>query len=171
MKEVKRGRILMKRHQGRKLSTKKIVGLSVIGFILVFSIISMIVVIVIYNGQFPRYDRHDLTVTLGLRYDDLEKQYPRNLVSFKSGKNRLQGYVYGQDQDQGLVVVAHGIGGGADTYLAQIIYFVDRGWRVFAYDATGSFDSEGKTTKGFPQALIDLDAALAFINTQEAFDS
>ena len=41
-----------------------------------------------------------------------------------------------------------GIGGGADSYLPQITYFLDQGWRVFAYDATGSFDSEGKTTKG-----------------------
>jgi len=169
MKEVKRGRILMKRHQGRKLSTKKIVGLSVIGFILVFSVISMIVVIVIYNGQFPRYDRHDTTVTAGLRYEDLKAQYPRRLVGFNSGDNLLQGYVYGLNQKQGLVVVAHGIGGGADSYLPQIAYFVDRGWCVFAYDATGSFDSEGKTTKGFPQALIDLDAALTYINTLEEF--
>lgn len=161
----------MKKQQGRKLSTKKIVGLSIVGFILVFSIISMIVVIVIYNGQFPRYDRHDLTVTTGLNYEELEEQYPRKLVSFKSGKNRLQGYVYGPNQEQGLVVVAHGIGGGADTYLAQITYFVDQGWRVFAYDATGSFDSEGKTTKGFPQALIDLDAALEYVSAQEEFDS
>lgn len=81
----------------------------------------------------------------------------------------MQGYLYEQNQEQGLVVVVHGIGGGADSYLSQITYFVDQGWRVFAYDATGSFDSEGKTTKGFPQALIDLDAALTYINTQEEF--
>lgn len=161
----------MKKQADKKKRTKKIIGISIVGFILVFSIISMIVIIVIYNGQFPRYDRHDLTVTTGLIYEELEEQYPRRLVNFKSGKNRLQGYVYGQNQEQGLVVVAHGIGGGADTYLAQITYFVDQGWRVFAYDATGSFDSEGKTTKGFPQALIDLDAALAYIKTQEEFDS
>lgn len=116
-----------------------------------------------------QYDRHDTTVTAGLRYEDLEEQYPRSLVSFESGNNRLQGYVYGLNQEQGLVVVAHGLGGGADSYLSQITYSVDQGWRVFAYDATGSFDSEGKTTKGFPQALIDLDAALTYINTQEEF--
>ena len=145
------------------------VGLSIVGFILLFSIISMVLVIIIYNGQFPRYDRHDTTVTVGLRYEDLDAQYSRSLVSFESGSNRLQGYVYGFNQEQGLVVVAHGIGGGADSYLPQIAYFVDQGWRVFAYDATGSFDSEGKTTKGFPQALIDLDAALKYINTQEEF--
>jgi len=159
----------MKMQQGRKLRTKQAVGLSIVGFILLFSIISMVIVMFIYNGQFPRYDRHDTTVTAGLRYEDLEVQYPRSLVSFESGNNRLQGYVYGLDQEQGLVVVAHGIGGGADSYLSQITYFVDQGWRVFAYDATGSFDSEGKTTKGFPQALIDLDAALTYINTQEEF--
>jgi alpha-beta hydrolase superfamily lysophospholipase len=147
----------------------KILGLSIVGFILLFSIISMVIVVFIYNGQFPRYDRNDMTISAGLRYEDLEAHYPRRLVSFESGNNRLQGYVYGMNQEQGLVVVVHGIGGGADSYLPQITYFVDQGWRVFAYDATGSFDSEGKTTKGFPQALIDLDAALTFINSQEEF--
>ncbi|MHB1155156.1 MAG: alpha/beta hydrolase [Eubacteriales bacterium] len=160
----------MKTQQVKK-ATLKIVGFSIAGFILIFSIVSMVIVTFVYNGQFPRYDRHDTTVTAGLRYADLETQYPRSLVSFKSGSNRLQGYVYGLNQNQGLVVVAHGLGGGADSYLPQITYFVDQGWRVFAFDTTGSFDSEGKTTKGFPQALIDLDAALAYINTQEEFSA
>ena len=157
--------------QKKQKRTMKIVGLSILGFILTFSIISMVIVMFIYNGQFPRYERHDTAVTEGLRYEDLEEQYPRSLVSFESSDNRLQGYVYGLNQDQGLVVVVHGLGGGADSYLPQITYFVDQGWRVFAYDATGSFDSEGKTTKGFPQALIDLDAALTYINSQEEFAS
>lgn len=124
---------------------------------------------VIYNGQFPRYDRPDTAVTVGLRYEDVETKYPRSLVSFESGNHLLQGYVYGQNQEQGVVVVAHGLGGGADSYLPRITYFVDQGWRVFAYDKTGSFDSEGETTKGYQQAVIDLDAALTYINTQEEF--
>ncbi|MFO7611477.1 MAG: alpha/beta fold hydrolase [Clostridia bacterium] len=161
----------MKTKNGNKNKTMKIIGLCAAGLILAFSIISMVVVVFVYNKQFPGYARHDTSVTAGLIYEDLEAEYPRSLVSFQSGGNRLQGYVYGQNQDQGLVVVAHGIGGGADSYLAQIAYFVDQGWRVFAYDATGSFDSEGKTTKGFPQALLDLGAALAYINSQEEFDS
>ncbi|TAH64486.1 MAG: alpha/beta fold hydrolase [Anaerolineaceae bacterium] len=161
----------MKNDQRRSRGIIKIIGLSIIGVVIVFSIISMIAVKFVYDGQFPRYDRYDDTITARLRYTDLELEYPRNLVSFKSGKNRLQGYVYGLKQDMGLVVIAHGLGGGADSYLPQITYFVDHGWRVFAYDATGSFDSEGKTTKGFPQALIDLDAALTYINTQAEFDN
>ena len=140
------------------------------GIFTVFCIISMIAVMFIYNGQFPRYDRHDTTITASLRYEDVQSDYPRSLMSFKSGKNLLQGYVYGENNDQGLVVVVHGLGGGADSYLPQITYFVDKGWRVFAYDATGSFDSEGKTTKGFPQALLDLDAAMTYLNSKEEFN-
>ena len=147
----------------------KTIGFGIIGLLLLFSVISMVVVKVIYDGQFPRHSRHDETVTSALRYTDLETAYPRQLVSFESGINQLQGYVYGLHQDQGLVVVAHGLGGGADSYLPQITYFVDQGWRVFAYDATGSFDSEGKTTKGFPQALLDMDAALTFAKSQPDF--
>ncbi len=149
----------------------KIIGCSIVGGLLLFSIISMVISIVVYNGQFPRYERHDISVSAGLRYEDLKERYPRRLVSFKSGPNRLQGYVYGVNQAKGLVVVVHGLGGGADSYLSQITYFVDQGWRVFAYDATGSFDSEGNSTKGFPQVLIDLDAALMYIESQEDFAS
>lgn len=159
----------MKMQQGKHKRIFRMIGLSFIGFILLFSIISMVIAKFIYDGQFPRYKRHDETVTASLRYEDLKTAYPRSLVIFESGKNRLQGYVYGMNQEKGLVVVAHGLGGGADSYLPQITYFVDHGWRVFAYDATGSFDSEGKTTKGFPQALIDLDAALYYVETQEEF--
>ncbi len=149
----------------------KIVSLSIVGLVLLFSIISFIIVMFIYNGQFPRYDRHDSKVTAELRYEDIEDKYSRNLVNFKSEKNLLQGYVYGLNNKKGLVVVVHGLGGGADSYLPQIKYFVDQGWSVFAYDATGSFDSEGKTTKGFPQALIDLNSALTYIKSQEEFNN
>jgi alpha-beta hydrolase superfamily lysophospholipase len=88
------------------------------------------------------------------------------LFYFLSGSNRLQGYLYQQEAPQGLVVVAHGLGGGADSYLPQIEYFLERGWQVLAFDATGSFDSEGKSTRGFPQALLDLDAALQYVSQE-----
>lgn len=149
----------------------RLVLLGFVGVVLVYCVVSMVIVAIVYGGQFPRYDRPDMSVTAGLRYEDLEGEYPRDLVSFKSGDNLLQGYVYGVGQDRGLVVVAHGLGGGADSYLAQIAYFVDQGWCVFAYDATGSFDSEGKSTRGFPQGLLDLRAALDFIEGEGSLSS
>lgn len=153
-----------------KLTWEKI-AIAALAAIFLFSLASMIAVKFIYDNQFPRYERHDETVTASLRYSDYAEDYPRNLVSFKSGDNNLQGYLYGENNAPGLVIVAHGIGGGADSYLPQIFYFLDQGWQVFAYDATGSFDSEGKSTRGFPQSLLDLKAALDYIATQPALAS
>jgi alpha-beta hydrolase superfamily lysophospholipase len=155
----------MIKRPGKQQRTKRILCL-VAGFIVLFFILPLLAVKIVYDQQFPRFDRHDDTISTSLRYEDLAARYPRRLVNFPSGPNRLQGYIYGLDNERGLVVVAHGLGDGADSYLPEIAYFVDQGWRVFAYDATGSFDSEGESTRGFPQAVLDLDAALAYINGQ-----
>ena len=48
------------------------------------------------------------------------------------------------------------------------MFFVDHGWRVFAYDNTGSCGSEGKTTRGISQPLLDLRAALNYAGQNDA---
>ena len=136
-------------------------------FVVVFSLVSIFIVKMIYDYQFPQFPRHDETITASLRYEDIQQDYPREKMHFHSGPNRLQGYLYGEQTADKLLVVVHGLGGGADSYLPQIRYFVDQGWRVFAFDATGSFDSEGHSTIGFPQIVVDLDHALNFINDHD----
>ena len=65
----------------RKESTSmKKVGFIVISILLLFSFISMIIVVIVYNGQFPRFNRHDTSITADLRYEDLQERYPRSLV-------------------------------------------------------------------------------------------
>lgn len=96
-------------------------------------------------------------------YKDNEHYQAREPVSFLSGDNRLQGFIYGSENNKGLIVVAHGIGAGHESYIDEIIWFVGRDWRVFAYDATGSCESEGAGTRGLPQSALDLDHALSFI--------
>jgi len=86
---------------------------------------------------------------------------------FYSGQNRLTAYIFGEDNYNGLIVIAHGLGGGAVSYLREIIFFVDNGWRVFAFDKTGSHHSEGSGTRGLPQSAIDLNAALNYIANQD----
>lgn len=44
-------------------------------------------------------------------------------------------------------------------------YFASNGYYVFAYDATGTVQSEGEG--GFPQETIDLDYAIRFVKTQD----
>jgi uncharacterized protein len=144
----------------------RILGIGLVATVVLFIVVSLITTKIVYDKQFPRYDRPDENITALLRYSDIEAGYERTPVAFKSGENTLRGHIYGAENNRALMVVAHGIGGGADSYLPQIKHFVDSGLRVFAYDCTGSYDSEGKTTKGFPQSVLDLHAALTFIDAQ-----
>ncbi|MDP2814103.1 MAG: hypothetical protein Q8N92_06635 [Erysipelotrichaceae bacterium] len=47
----------MKKVKALKRQTIKVFILGSLGFLSIFSIVSMIAVVFIYNGQFPRYDR------------------------------------------------------------------------------------------------------------------
>jgi len=105
-------------------------------------------------------------------WDDIDQnRYSREEVHFYSGRNRLQGFVYGAENEKGLVVISHGLGGTADAYFPLIMFFVDNGWRVFAFNNTGVAGSEGRSMRGLSQSVIDLDAALAFVGGASAFDN
>lgn len=149
--------------QRKNKSKKKIIRICVIAFVLLTLIVTQTVTHILLNDNFSRGEYNKYTTNY--RYDHYEKDYPRKNVSFKSGENLLQGYIYGNDNDKGLLVFAHGIGGGHEWYLSFITYMVDKGWRVFAYDATGSCTSEGNGTKGLPQSALDLDNALTYIES------
>ena len=100
-------------------------------------------------------------------YSHYKDSYPRRNVSFYSGKNRLQGYIFGEENTKGLVVFAHGINSGHESYMQEIAWLVDHGWRVFAHDATGSCTSEGIGTTGLVQSALDVHAALTCIESDE----
>ena len=155
MKKIKR--------PSRKRKAGRIALCTVLTLVVLFAIVSMVAIWQIFQAQFGRFERPDPATTTQMQYSDLGDDYPRELVSFYSGQNRLQGYLYSGQGSPGLIVVVHGLGGGADSYLPEIQYFLDQGWSVFAYDATASYSSEGEAARGFPQALLDLDAALRFV--------
>ena len=81
----------------------------------------------------------------------------------------LAGYLYSAGEEQrGVVVVAHGFGdGGHNSYMDAANYFAQHGWYVFAYDATGTDQSEGDGVGGVPQGVIDLDHAISFVEADE----
>ncbi|MBE6589183.1 MAG: alpha/beta hydrolase [Ruminococcaceae bacterium] len=124
----------------------------------------------IVKGRFYRvsYPKGPMAETL---YPDYAEQYPRTPISFLSGKNLLHGYIYGAENTKGLLVFAHGIGAGHECYLRDLLWMVDHGWRVLAYDATGSCESEGEGTVGLVQSALDLDAALTYIESQKALSA
>lgn len=74
----------------------------------------------------------------------------------------LSGYFYeseGVPRRRRTVIFDHGMGGGHRAYLREIAGLAGAGFRVFAYDHTGCWESEGDTTGGFCQSLSDLAAA------------
>ena len=117
-----------------------------------------------HRGEYPTYPVMDYF------YDRYKDTYLRRNVSFYSGKNRLQGYIFGEENTKGLLVFAHGIHSGHESYMQEIAWLVDHGWRVFAYDATGSCSSEGTGTMGLIQSALDLHAALSYVESDESLN-
>lgn len=143
--------------------SRRAVIISLISCVFALYAVAALVTVLMYNSNFGRAEPSMYSTSL--RYSDITG-YNRTQVSFMSGDNKLVGYIYGEENDKGLVVIAHGIGSSAEGYLPETIYFVDQGWRVFIYDCTGSWNSEGKGTKGLPQSALDLDVALTYIESQ-----
>lgn len=157
---------------GRKVKKKrwkKVLAVILILAFLGFSVASLVMVRDTYEEMFGRAERP--TYTLYQTYGDVAGDYRRTDVTFPSEENLLQGHLYGATKNpRGLVVISHGLGGGADDYLSETCYFVDQGYRVLAYDNTGSYDSEGDGVRGLSQSVIDLDAALTWVEQQSEFE-
>lgn len=148
------------------MTKRKRIVIIIIGFIFTGLMIGSSVVAHIIYSQLFAYRVEELSeiqFPYLLWHEIDQTKYSREEVRFYSGKNQLQGFIYGGSNDKGLVVISHGLGGTADGYFPMIMYFVDQGWRVFAFNTTGVSGSEGKNTRGFPQSVIDHDAALHYV--------
>jgi len=121
-----------------------------------------IIALEVYSGVFDRVEIDELIDFTG---------YPREEFRFYSGKNKLQGFIYGKENDKGLVVISHGIHTNADNNYRMIKYLVDNDWRVFSYNNTGVSGSEGYSMLGLSQGLLDLNAALNYIENKNEFDN
>lgn len=148
---------------------KRVLIIALTLLILIAALFTAATVITAVNmdENFDRADYPDTRLTLDYYYDHYEADYPRTEVSFKSGDNTLRGFIYGMENNKALLVFAHGIGDVHESYMNELLWFVDRGWRVFTYDATGSGYSEGDGTRGLPQSALDLNEALNFAESDE----
>ncbi len=144
-------------------SVKKL--LLIAGVVLLsFCIISIIASAIIFHILFPRQTG---VSRFHYSYDELSSPLPRTGFRFRSGGNELQGWKYDAADPKGMIVVVNGIGSGADEHLAEIIYFVDNGWSVITWDATGVGNSGGNRTVGLQQIRSDLEAFLSYYKTEK----
>ena len=151
---------------------KNIAKISIIIFLCFIFVGCTIKVFEVYSQQFGRIEgMNDNTFYTYITWKEMDQvKYSRQEIRFYSGTNRLQGFIYGSSNNNGLVVISHGLGGTADHYFPMIMYFVDQGWRVFAYNNTGVGGSEGDSVRGLTQSVIDLDAALTYIKNESMFN-
>ena len=149
----------------------KIILCSVLGLVLVLLCVTYAITAHELNKSFERASYPEKRFSASYTYEDYAQGHPRTAVTFKSGKNTLNGWIYCPQNTKGLIVFAHGIGCGNETYMNLLMPLTDCGWCVFAYDATGSCTSEGKGTMGLPQSALDLHNALLFVESDPQLSS
>ena len=124
-----------------------------------------------YDAVFGRCERPDYALTAGAYcFSRVKSNLDREIRSFYSDGVKLQGYYYRAQSPKGLTVVCHGIHAGADDYLPIIEYMVNSGYSVFSFDYKGTYDSDGDSTVGMCESLVDLDHALDYIESVREFD-
>lgn len=149
-----------------KRKTKKIIIATIlILFVAIFLIAPMAITIIAYETNFNLHVETNTSPT-ALSFED----YPnleREPIEFNSNKAQtLRGYVYtakNASSYKALIVFSHGYLGTHISYLNQIDYFVQQGYKVLAYDNTGCGISDGESMLGLAQSPIDLDSALRFV--------
>ena len=123
--------------------------------------------VMMYNENFN--DCCDSYEPLMLRTEDFDSLECREYSFSSDNGQKLAGYLYSSDNEQhGIVVIAHGFGGGGhNSYMDVANFFAANGYYVFAYDATGCDKSEGEGVGGVPQGVIDLDHAISFVEDND----
>ncbi len=87
--------------------------------------------------------------------------------TFYSNKNKLIGNIYYDNkQFDNIIIFCNGYNTVREKYLKEISFFCNLGYTVFAYDYTGTGDSDGKSLRGAPQSIIDLENCLKAIIKQ-----
>ncbi len=153
-----------------KKKTRIIVSIAVTLFI-AFVLAPIIVAIYIDQSTFEkRFESNPATMQRVEDFAGLSRE--RHTFASNNGQI-LAGYKYFKENanGKGLIVMAHGFGGGGHAgYMDFADFFAENGYTVFAYDATGNDESGGDAVGGFPQGVIDLDYALRYIKSSPEFE-
>ncbi|MBD5508117.1 MAG: alpha/beta fold hydrolase [Lachnospiraceae bacterium] len=145
-------------------------------FIIVLCVVAVIMIIgdwvlsvTVYNENFnKRFESYEPLMLCVNDFDGLQ----RTQYEFSSDQGqKLTGYMYSSGENQhGIVVMAHGFGGGGhNSYMDCASFFAHNGYYVFTYDATGNDESEGEGVGGTPQGVVDLDYAISYVEESGIF--
>lgn len=158
----------VKHHHRKKKKIALIIVVCI--FALFFLVLMPAVTVMVYNDNFG--ERFETAEWMAYSADDF-KGLKVTECTFPSDDGQiLAGYHYSKENQEvkGVVVIAHGLGGGGhNAYMDIADYFTSNSYLVFAYDATGNDKSEGDSVKGLPQGVIDLDFALRYVKQADEY--
>lgn len=154
----------------KRLSTKQKVLIGLLASITGIGATNVTAALIAHESVFSRYNRPDYSVTPGICcYERISDKLERETLQVKSGGNQLQAYFFPNEKNKGLILLVHGKHGSADDLLPLIEGLHAGGYNVFAYDGTGTFESDGDSLVGACQPLIDVNNVLSFIQSEERF--
>ncbi len=154
-----------------KTKRRKIIIILGIVLILLLLIIPFGLAAMIYEDNFG--DRYETYAPMARSIDEFEGLNLHRYTFASNQGQTLVGYKYYRTLEniKGVVIIAHGLGGGGhNSYMDVADFFAANGYVVFAYDATGNDESEGSSVRGIPQGLTDLNYAIQFVQQTSDFD-
>ena len=125
---------------------------------------------ILYQSVFgKRYQTSYAKMNHTYDFDGLNRD-KYELISDQGQKITAYNYFTDKEDVKGIIIMAHGIGGGGhNSYMSIANDFAQAGYYAFAYDVTGNDESEGSSVEGLPQGVIDLDHVISFVEQQEEF--
>lgn len=144
-------------------------GIVIVYILLVWTIVvPLIATYFLYRYLFNKRCEKTEGVLTAADYPNLDC----SAFKIKSGKEDLACFEY-RDREKctgsAVVLVSHGIGCSHGNYLNRINYFAEQGYIVLGFDITGCGDSTGTGIKGLPQAHVDIDKVLTYIENSPEY--
>jgi len=153
-----------------KKKAKRIIIIAIVSLVVAVFVIMPAISLLIYDSVFGgRFMTAPSRISSVDDFPGLERE--RYTVISNEGQ-KLAAYHYFREEQEvkGIVIMSHGFGGGGhNAYMHCADFLTKNGYYVFAYDVTGNDESEGRSVKGLPQGVIDLDHVISFVEECDRF--
>lgn len=153
----------------RSKSRGRIFVICIICLIALITVIAFFLAFSVYEDNFGgRFETYE---PLSRSVEEFQGLQLKECSFLSDREQKLAGYTYYKDNvnPRGVLVIAHGFGGGGhNSYMDVADFFASNGYIVFTYDATGNDKSEGDAVRGLPQGVVDLDYALRYVKADES---
>ena len=169
---------MKKTKKAKKTNKLKRIIIGIVAFIVLSAVVVMpAVAAIVYESIFSnrfepsQWSAFDVGDFSGLIQEQctFESKQGKSLAGFKYSTSSTSAE---DNQPRGVVIIAHGLGGGGQSlYMNVADFFTRNSYLVFAYDATGNGQSQGDDVRGLPQGVMDLCSAIEYVKSQPEYSS